>query len=30
TVVDHMRCHEWWSLVAETAKIDGDILEAGV
>jgi O-methyltransferase len=30
TLVDPMRCHELWSLVAETAKIDGDILEVGV
>jgi O-methyltransferase len=30
TLVDHMRCYELWSLVAETAKVDGDILEVGV
>ncbi len=30
TLVDHMRCYELWSLVTETAKIDGDILEVGV
>jgi O-methyltransferase len=30
TLVDTIRCHELWSLVAETAKIEGDILEVGV
>jgi len=30
TLVDVMRCHELWSLVAESSKIAGDILEVGV
>jgi O-methyltransferase len=30
TLVDHMRCFELWSLVRETAKVEGDILEVGV
>jgi O-methyltransferase len=30
TLVDHIRCHELWNFVSETAKIDGDILEVGV
>ena len=30
SMVDHMRCFELWGLVAETAKVEGDILEVGV
>lgn len=30
TLVDEFRCHELWQLVAETASLDGDILEVGV
>jgi O-methyltransferase len=30
TLVDRFRCYELWSLVGQTAKLGGDILEVGV
>lgn len=30
TMVDKYRCYELWQLVAQTGKLDGDILEVGV
>lgn len=30
TLVDHLRCYELWTLVAQTATLEGDILEVGV